>query len=136
MRRADIFLKSISPVSDNDPVPAACDRLVKHIVSRHKQLSEMLSFRDLSNISKLPVESAELIRLIAIATSSSVLRWKFTYVADDGSRPVYLSDEDSRYFIASGIVRDPDLGLEIPDASDRVYPYFEADADFLRSEVK
>lgn len=136
MRRADIFLKSISPVTDGDPVPEACARLVNYILTRHKQLSEMLSFRDLSNISELPVDSAELIRLISLATTNYILKWRFTYIADEHASPVYMSDDDSRYFINHGIVRDEDSGLEIENAADRVYPYFEADADFLRSEVK
>lgn len=136
MKRSEAFLGSVQGVRDGDPVPSACARVVEFIVSHHSQLSEILSFRQVAEISQLPADSSDFMRVVALFTNASILEWQFTYFPDDGREPFYLSKEASRRFLLTHEFDDPDHGVTIEAASDKVYPYFRADADFLQSDVE
>lgn len=136
MRRADQITERILSVWGKRPAAKTCNLIIRFVVDQPEQMSQMITFTDLSKISGLPPTSTALMEAVSILSSSfDVLSWRFVYFRDERSEPYYLSEEESRDFIQNNRVYDHESGEVVDSPGAKLMPYFEARKDQLCAEV-
>lgn len=136
MKRYEAIENAIAKRWGKDPAVQICCAILDYVVSKPQETSVMLTYGDFGKLTGSTYDQEELQRAIAILVSRfRALDMRLVFF-DEDDEPHYLDEEEQSDFIETGELAHPDSGDLVPDAKERIFPYYLAAPQALLEEVQ
>ncbi len=130
------ILKLISKLFLDDQIRAKGLLVADFLLKEHSQLEYIVfdSFRSIQGLEAIPEDELLFITQVFCNMNPSLLESMYQLNMEDGSDPISLQKEDVRNALSSGVLINPETGLEVENFEDFVYMYFTLGKFFTQND--